>query len=328
MDSHEILYSVDVTTRARRQEGMVRDSVVSCIGHRDRGDPSRCADAPIETGNLPTVMAVTLGQTMLSPFPRFTLYNSPYVSHDSGCAIDLYPEGPHAPSPVAGEVLETRTVRAPPKPYAVDHDHLILLETSHGIARVLHVDPIVTPGDEVDCGDILGTTIRSGYFAPWVANHIHLGFRGRDTDLYRASGSLRVAVDVPIEPLPWDGSGEVVEIGDTFAVLDSPTHPAPGEYYVGLEGSRGIALDGGCPHYPGGGTLPGSNGPVTLAGTRVGMATSRDVDWDDIAVSVGGQRITGISLFFARDAGFGVKLICPETGFTVGEMVEVSIQRS
>ena len=82
-------------------------------------------------------MAVALPSDVLSQYERFSLDNSPYAAHDRGCAIDLYPDpglGPAeassiAPSPVAGEVLETRTVRAPPKPYAPEHDHLILVDT-------------------------------------------------------------------------------------------------------------------------------------------------------------------------------------------------------
>ena len=77
-------------------------------------------------------MAVSLSANILSRYERFSLYNSPYVAHDRGCAIDLYPEaGPDratsAPSPVAGEVLDTRTVRAPPQEYAVPDDHLIVI---------------------------------------------------------------------------------------------------------------------------------------------------------------------------------------------------------
>ncbi|ELK46643.1 hypothetical protein D320_20609, partial [Haloferax sp. BAB-2207] len=49
---------------------------------------------------------------MLSRFERFSLYNSPYPAHDSGCAIDLYvaADDPVARSPVAGVVREARTV--------------------------------------------------------------------------------------------------------------------------------------------------------------------------------------------------------------------------
>lgn len=287
-------------------------------------------------------MAVTLGREVLFRYRRFTLYNSPYVSHRRGCAIDLYP-GLHpdrdtdsdsavalapennAPSPVEGEVLDVRTVTAPSRPYAADHDHLILVDTGNTIARVLHVDPAVEPGDVVEVGDSLGTTIRSGYFAPWVDDHIHLGFREPGANRYRASGSVPLAVDVEVQALHWDGTGTVVETGDTYAVLDEPTHPAPGERFVGIECAPGVALDGGCPHYAGGGAFPGANGPVEIAGTRIGVAHSRDVTWSDLTVRANERPITGVSLFFARDSAFGAKLVCPDESFDVGEHVEVEV---
>jgi hypothetical protein len=278
-------------------------------------------------------MAVTLSESVLSRYPRFSLYNSPYDAHDEGCAIDLYPETNDAPSPVAGEVLDTRTVTAPERSYAVEHDYLILIDRGDRVARILHVDPAVSAGDRVAVGDSLGRMVRSGFFAPWVDNHIHLGFRDPDANPYRASGSLPVEVAVDPVPLPWDGTGTVVETGGTYAVLDSPTHPAPSEHFVGV-GSDGEpagdarVLDGGLPHYSGGGLLGDAPGeqPVSLAGTRVGVADSRTVDWGDVTVVANGEPITGLSLFLARDGDFGAKLVCPDVAFEPGERVTVEVR--
>ncbi|USZ69514.1 hypothetical protein NGM10_07200 [Halorussus salilacus] len=312
---------------------------------------------------------VVVAEGVLDLYPRFSLYNSPYVAHDEGCAIDLYPQSEAdrnsterataAPSPVAGEVIATRTVSAPPKPYAVDHDHLVVVDTGEHLARMLHVDPGVEPGDEVAVGDSLGEMVRSGFFAPWVDNHIHLGFRERDANPFRASGSLPVEVGVEPIPVAWDGRGTVVERADTYVVLDSPDHPAPGERFAGVacdeggvsasEASRGSSgeatesdgvLDGGLAHYEGGGVL-GAGGfgsgasdasetaavaAVSLAGQRVGTAEGRTVAWDDVTVLANGTPITGVSLFCSRRAGFGVKLVCPDAGFEVGEEVEVRFE--
>ena len=170
----------------------------------------------IVVGYQPMPMAVTLPATVLRRYRRFTLYNSPYTAHDRGRAVDLYPgdatrpdpgdgDPVPAPSPVAGEVIGTRTARAPAKPYAADDDHLLLVDTAAGdggieardgespVARILHVDPAVEPGDRVAVGDPLGRLVRAGFFAPWVANHLHLGFRSPGADLHRASGSLPLA---------------------------------------------------------------------------------------------------------------------------------------
>jgi hypothetical protein len=297
---------------------------------------------------------VTVGPRVLERFPRFSLYNSPYAAHEEGCAIDLYPhEGDWrrtgevdgrqsegdvsretaAPSPVSGEVTATRTVSAPPKPYAVEDDHLIVVDTGDHLARILHVDPAVEPGDDVAVGDSLGEMVRSGFFAPWVDNHLHLGFREPDADPLRASGSLPVEVSesVEIAGVPWDGRGRVVAKGETYVVLDAPDHPAPGEQFAGILCDEGSVLDGGLPHYDGGGVFDGAvdgngaNGPVSLVGQHVGTANGRTVAWDDLTVRANGTPITGISLFFARDA-LGAKLVCPEAEFEVGEEVKIAVK--
>ena len=280
-------------------------------------------------------MAVTLPADALSHYRRFSLYNSPYAAHDRGCAIDLYPNpgfGPTtdgtrspAPAPVAGRVLDTRTVRAPPKPYAAENDHLVLVDTGEHVARILHVEPAVEPGDTLDIGDEMGTLVRAGFFAPWVDDHVHLEFRDFEANPYRASGSEPLTVDVDIEGVAWDGVGKIVETGGTYVVLDAPAHPAPGERFVGLASDEGAVLDGGLVHYAGGGALGGGEGPVSLLGRQVGSASGRDVAWRGIEILANGTPITGLSLFCARET-FGAKLVCPDREFAVGERVQVELR--
>jgi len=272
-------------------------------------------------------MRVTLGRPVLYQYRRFSLYNSPYVAHESGRAIDLYPpaDATVAPSPVAGEVLDTLTVDAPPKPYAARNDHLVLVDTGEHVARLLHVNPRVAAGDTVEVGDPLGTLVRAGFFAPWVPNHVHLEFRDPDADPYRASGSHPLDVAVDVEPVPWDGTGTVVETGDAYARLDRPAHPAPDERFAGLASGGGV-LDGGFPHYDWGGLL-GGPGPAEIAGTRVGSVSGRDVAWHDATVLVNGDPVTGIALFCGRDA-LGAKLVGREVDLSVGDEVSVSVRRT
>jgi hypothetical protein len=282
--------------------------------------------------------AVDLPAAPLAPYPRFSLYNSPYAAHGDGRAVDLYPGDGRAYSPVSGEVVGTKTVRAPPKPYAPEHDHLVVVACDEGspgttpglLARCMHVDPEVEAGDAVAVGDDLGPLVRAGFFAPWVDRHLHVGFRPPDADPYRAAGSLRLALGVDTRPLDWDGTGTVVETGDTYALLDAPAPPDPGAVYAGIagtgaDGRRGV-LDGGLRHYDGGGFLGGPDGEVSLLGTTVGTAADRTVAWRDLGVFVDDRRITGLSLFCARDAGFGAKLICPDADLAVGESVTVSLR--
>jgi hypothetical protein len=311
-------------------------------------------------------MAVTLPTAILDRYTQFTLYNSPYTAHNRGHAVDLYPgttTGPDsqdgdpvlAPSPVAGEILDVRTVAAPSRSYAADEDYLVLVETAEGrwsaapnregdspIARLLHVDPAVEPGERVAVGDNLGTLVRAGFFAPWVANHLHLGFRDRDADPYRASGSLPLALDpgLALEPVAWDGTGEVVAAGETYAVLDSPAHPAPGTF-AGLAatvdpsershstGTATAVLDGGLPHYDGAGLL-GASGELPEARTLrlldapVGTVTGRDVTWRDLTVFANGTPVRGIALAPARDR-VAVKLV-GDNDLAVGTAVQVDIR--
>ncbi len=279
---------------------------------------------------------VTLPGRVVERYRRFTLYNSPYPAHDRGHAVDLYPETNDGLSPVSGVVRDTRTVRAPSKPYADDLEHLILVDVDGPpellggreglVARILHVNPAVEPGDRVTVGDALGPMVRSGFFAPWVDNHVHLGFRRPDQHLYRAGGSLPLSVSVPLTPLSWDGTGRVADAGDTFVVLDAPAHPAPGESFVGVASDEGAVLDGGLVHYRGGGVLDGPRETVSLLGTPLGAASGRDLAWSDLAVLANGTRITGLSLFLARDEAFGAKLVCPGHEFSVGEPIEVSLR--
>ena len=284
-------------------------------------------------------MAVSLSRDVLFQYTRFTLFNSPYNAHDAGCAIDLYPDGELAPSPVSGEVIETKQVTAPSKPYAAAHDYLILIDTGEYVARLLHVEPTVESGEMVTVGDPLGPLVRAGFFAPWVPNHIHLGFRAHDANHYRASGSLPIRPEIEVEPLPWDGTGTVTERGETWVRLDAPEHPAPGERFVGLESDGGI-LDGGFPHYEYGGLLGGGAEP-TVAGRSVGnpvpteetpavqlaptQLSAQSLRWNNCTVTANGHPVTGIALYCARDS-FGIKLVGEDIPLSVGEDVTVDIE--
>jgi len=268
---------------------------------------------------------VTLCGDVVARYERFSLYNSPYPAHDRGRAVDLYPgeNGAPAPSPVAGEVLDTRTVRCPPRPYAVDEDHLVLVDTGDRVARVLHVDPAVSPGDGVAVGDSLGTLVRSGFFGRWVDDHLHLGFRDADANPYRASGSLPLRLDVAVEPVAWDGTGTVAAVGPTHVRLDAPTRTGDG--FAALASDEGVPLDGGLAHYGGGGAFGGHEGPLSLLGCVVGTADGRDVAWGDVAVRANERRATGLSLFASR-VGIGAKLVFHEGhGFAVGDELRVTV---
>ncbi|SNR25309.1 hypothetical protein [Halorubrum vacuolatum] len=296
---------------------------------------------------------VTLPRGILHRYRRFSRFNSPYPEHDDARAIDLYPGDGRGISPVAGTVLETHTVGCPNRPYAADTDHVIVIDLAADYcatvgaepgttARVLHVVPAVEPGDRVGVGDDLGPTTRSGFFGRWVADHVHLGFRPPGQNPLRASGSLPVDIDVDVEPVAWSGRGTVVERGPAHVVLDTPRRPhETADRFAALASDEGIPLDGGLTHYAAGGTFPRAGakavedggvtqgddaGGITLLGTRVGRRQGRGIDWDPVAVCANGERIVGLSLFASRRERIGVKLVCPDAAFGVGEAVTVTIR--
>lgn len=289
---------------------------------------------------------VELPPATLDPFEAFTCYNSPYVAHDNASAIDLYPRSRLAPSPVAGEVVMIERVRAPWQPYARAYDYVVGIDTSRGshpvtidgegaIARLLHLDPSIELGDSVDIGDELGTLLRAGFFAPWVANHLHLGFRPSTADLRRARGSDPLSLDVPVDPIAWDGTGTVDRAERTFIELevDDPSIKS-NTSWVGLGDDDGRIIDGGLPHYPNGGILnrlndrmhDGYQRTIRLLGTPIGTATGPSVVWDDVLVQANGEAVTGLSLFCGRPGSFAIKLVKPGHSFEIDETVTVTIR--
>jgi hypothetical protein len=267
---------------------------------------------------------VVVSSDVLDRYERISLYNSPYPAHDAGCAVDLYPGTDEAISPVAGTVLETRTVRCPERPYAVSEDSLLLVDCGGHVARILHVDPTVEPGERVEVGDSLGDLVRSGFFGRWVDNHVHLGFRRPEQNFERASGSLPIDLGIDVSGVEWDGTGTVSDTGETYVRLDSPSYDGPG--FAALASDGGVPLDGGLPHYTGGGALQPTDEPLTLLGTRVGELHGRTIEWHDVAVYADEERATGISLFASRSS-IGTKLVFHEGhGFDEGDRVRVVVE--
>jgi hypothetical protein len=103
---------------------------------------------------------------------------------------------------------------------------------------------------------------------------------------------------------------------------DTSAADEPNPRVVGLDSDGGI-LDGGFPHYDGGGLLAGGE-RAEIAGTEVGAVSDRDVTWHDATVLANGREITGIALFCGRDR-FGIKLVGRELDVAVGESVAVQI---
>jgi len=319
-------------------------------------------DAADGNDPAPPDATVSLPAGVVERYRKFSRFNSPYPAHRRGRAIDLYPGDGVGRSPVAGTVREVRSVGCPDRPYAADEDHLIVVDLADDwcaragappgtVARILHVIPEVSSGERVAVGDPLGPTTRSGFFGQWVDDHVHLGFRPPDADPLRASGSLPVAVDAPVEPVAWDGTGSVVERGPTHVVLDGPRRDGPernrsrgdgsAPAFAALASDEGVPVDGGLTHYAGGGTFgvgqesaASAGSGLSLLGTSIGTVTEHDagtepgaprVEWAPVDVLANGERVVGLSLFAARGDRFGVKVVCPDSTFDIGESVTVEV---
>lgn len=267
---------------------------------------------------------ITIPSSVANQYERFSLYNSPYPAHESGCAIDLYPSTDDAVSPVSGTVQTIKSVQCPEKTYATSKEYLLTIECESYTARMLHINPIVTVGEKINTGDCLGTLIRSGFFNRWVDKHIHLEFRSSAQDTHRASGSLQIEVDVSVTGINWDGAGTICESGSTYILINLPfTHTDSG--FVGLADDDGIALDGGLTHYNAGGTFSPTRGERSLLGTVIGVADGRDIQWYDTSVYINNNEATGLSLF-AKRVPYRLKVIFDNGHeFDVGDKVKASV---
>ena len=112
---------------------------------------------------------------------RYAFFNSPFPPHKLNTGVDIYPGpefGGEAYSPVNGEVILTRKLKAP-KGHgfeAADHDTVIVIRNKVNpdtVTKLLHADPLIEVGENVHVGDVIGTTLRSGYYGWGTSAHLH-----------------------------------------------------------------------------------------------------------------------------------------------------------
>ena len=171
---------------------------------------------------------------------KFSFFNSPYIGHKTGCAIDIY-----SPlSPIDGYVKKIIKLR---------HDYLLLIECSDNssvYAKILHVKPFFHIGDHVHIGDSLGTLIWSNYFSPWTDPHIHLELRHPD-DAIRATGGHKLvnSEKCNIEFRNIDIEVNNIEHYDQYVKATLPEiYFEQINGYFGFKFGEGI-ICGGLPHY-------------------------------------------------------------------------------
>ncbi len=105
-------------------------------------------------------------------------HTSPYPVHVQSGAVDIFPGRDFtapALSPAFGKVvfIEKNKVGVARHFQADPYDYIIAIEQNGICVRMLHVEPEVNEGDEIDIGDRLGRYLRSPLLPFWSFPHIH-----------------------------------------------------------------------------------------------------------------------------------------------------------
>jgi len=200
-------------------------------------------------------VAESMGVRLHSPLTgRYAFYNSPYPSHQLNTGVDIYPGdgfGGEVPSPVEGEVVLIRRLKAPEGHgfVASDHETVILIrngENPETFTKLLHVDPLVGVGDWVQIGEPVGASLRSGYYGWGTSPHVHCEVRNPEDPLRARGGYNLDLIDFP-GPDPLDEIvGEITHVQPEFVfmrLLDGGTGLA------GTVNGETAFLDGGIPYY-------------------------------------------------------------------------------
>ena len=218
----------------------------------------------------------------------FSYFNSPYIGHDNGSAIDIYPyhqewEGA-VESPVSGKVVKIKKMKmGQPKQFPTnEYDYGIGIlpeESESDIVRIIHCEPTVTEGETVNLGDHIGKAIRSRYY--WTGPHYHVEVQPLDS-FQRASKSYPLELNYHFETKRPTGSHDDIEFLVESVTEDHITGFAEDLGYATMGKLAGLSvandesevvgiLDGGISHYMIGGVIGTSD---LEQGTRVSMLDS------------------------------------------------------
>lgn len=72
-------------------------------------------------------------------------------------------------------------------------EHVLIIDVGKYYAKILHVEPFVSVGEEIKIGEKIGKLYRSPYFRPWTDPHIHLEIRNKN-DYLRALGGIELKI--------------------------------------------------------------------------------------------------------------------------------------
>lgn len=263
---------------------------------------------------------------------HFSIGTSPYYAHQHGLAIDIYHnltlENYEVLSPISGSILKIKTLKAPKPKFlnGVDIDYLILVSNpsnSEILWKIMHVKPKVKVGDQIEIGELIGKTIRNGYFAYWSSPHLHLEIRPFD-DAIRARGGKNFSLAIEKKDNIVESSEKInstqipVKIYSIFSEMILAHFPK--HFYHKISPFYGVKikvnyldciLDGGIPHYKIGTVLSKHEykqdtyhllylGPHRIGTLHELSGQFGFFKFDPIEFLLNNKRIRGISLYLAN----------------------------
>lgn len=223
----------------------------------------------------------------------FSYFNSPYIGHSLGSAIDIYPRHDgwscQIESPIDGCISKIKKMgMGLEKQFPTsDHDFGVAIKpegSGSDIVRILHVEPKVTIGEKISVGDHIGTALRSRYFNYWTGPHYHVEVMDENS-FNRSSQSYPLEIPFEYVPTKRDSICEETNFEVRSVSKDSiigyPTdlnHLSIGRFHgisaFNENGSRIGILDGGISHYKHGGVIGSqeivAGATIELEGIKIG----------------------------------------------------------
>jgi hypothetical protein len=278
-----------------------------------------------------TIVDMSTMKVSIPKNSHFSIGTSPYYAHQHGLAIDVYHnfslQNYEVISPISGTVIKIKTLKAPKPKFkdGTDKEYLILISNiyhSKSVYKILHVNPKIQEGEKVNVGDIIGNTIRNGYFAYWSSPHLHLELK-TFKDAYRVKGGKAFSLATQNSDLKTlsenkDNLGlipvEIKYIYPEFILAQLPDYMynyIDPFYGVGCNcNDINCLIDGGIPIYKSGIILFScepkleSKNIIYLNKHRVGELRGNyknlgSVLFDQVIFLLNGEKIRGISLFMA-----------------------------
>lgn len=246
------------------------------------------------------------------PDVRYSFFDTPYIGHKLGTAVDVYFEDKVLFPFEEGKLVEVKKIKTP-RYIPVRDDYLLIFEVGDFCLKVLHVEPELEVGERVSLGDEIGELRLSGFFSPWSDKHAHFELR-KCEDRYRARGGLTIFPKVrPLVP---------VAEGREFKVVEKTAH----YYWLKPLKTRGKgitpfgSIEGGLPHYRYGAIFNGNKAMLfgkAISAEKI-LENGVGIFKANFEVLANGNKVRGVGVYCNEGR---IKLIGGD--FEVGDAVNI-----